>query len=152
MKSRPRPGATAEVTFVAEENHAIDFAEDGMPSVLSTLLIWFMEHSAREAMLPHLEPRESTVGMAVDIEHLAPTPTGNHVTCRAQVLRSEDNQFHFKLEAFDEYEDRLRPAQARGDRQVAPIQRVERKENNRCSPRFIVQPSRGSSPIPWRWK
>ena len=37
MKSRPRPGATAEVTFVAEEKHAIDFAEDGMPSVLSTL-------------------------------------------------------------------------------------------------------------------
>ena len=105
MKSRARPGATAEVTFVAEEKHAIDFAEDGMPSVLSTpWLIWLMEHSAREAMLPHLEPRESTVGMAVEIEHLAPTPTGNRVTCRAQVLRSEDNQFHFKLEAFDEHE------------------------------------------------
>ena len=55
-------------------------------------------------MLPHLEHRESTVGMAVEIEHLAPTPTGNRVTCRAQVLRSEDNQFHFKLEAFDEHE------------------------------------------------
>ena len=55
MKSRPRPGATAEVIFVAEEKHAIDFAEDGMPSVLSTpWLIWFIEHSAREAMLPHL--------------------------------------------------------------------------------------------------
>ena len=100
MKSRPRPGAAAEVTFIAEETHAIDFAEDGMPSVLSTpWLIWFMEHSAREAMLPHLEHRESTVGIAVEIEHLAPTPTGNRVTCRAQVLRSEDNHFHFKLEA-----------------------------------------------------
>jgi len=105
MKSRPRPGATAEVTFIAEKQHAIDFAEDGMPSVLSTpWLIWFMEHSAREAMLPHLEARESTVGMAVDIEHLAPTPTGSQVACRAQVLRSEENQFHFKLEAFDEHE------------------------------------------------
>ena len=38
MKSRPRPGAAAEVTFIAEETHAIDFAEDGMPSVLSTPL------------------------------------------------------------------------------------------------------------------
>ena len=105
MKSRPRPGASAEITFAAEEKHAIDFAEDGMPAVLSTpWLIWFMEHSARKAMLPHLEPTESTVGMVVDIEHLAPTPTGNSVTCRAQVLRSEANQFHFKLEAFDEHE------------------------------------------------
>ena len=84
MKSRPRPGATAEVIFVAEEKHAIDFAEDGMPSVLSTpWLIWCMEHSAREAMLPHLERRESTVGMAVEIAHLAPPPTGHPVPCRA---------------------------------------------------------------------
>ena len=76
-----------------------------MPAVLSTpWLIWFMEHSARKAMLPHLETTESTVGMVVDIEHLAPTPTGNSVTCRSQVLRSEVNQFHFKLEAFDEHE------------------------------------------------
>ena len=105
MKRSPRVGETGELSFVVTEQHAIDFADNQMPAVLSTpWLIWFMEHSAREAMLPHLERRESTVGMAVEIEHLAPTPTGNRVTCRAQVLRSEDNQFHFKLEAFDEHE------------------------------------------------
>ena len=105
MKSRPRIGETAEVQFVAEDKHAIDFATEGMPSVLSTpWLIWFMEHSARKAMLPYLEPTESTVGMTVDIDHLAATPTGNKVTCKAQVLRTEENKFHFKIEAFDEHE------------------------------------------------
>ena len=105
MKSRPRPGQAAKIRFVVEIKHIIDFAEEGMPAVLATpWLIWFMEHTAREAMLPHLEPTESTVGTLVDIEHLAPTPLGQAVNCRAQVLRSEGRQFLFKLEAFDERE------------------------------------------------
>ena len=105
MKSRPRPGQSAKIRFVVETKHIIDFAEEGMPAVLATpWLIWFMEHTAREAMLPHLEPTESTVGTLVDIEHLAPTPLGQAVNCRAQVLRSEGSQFLFKLEAFDERE------------------------------------------------
>jgi len=105
MKSRPRPGQAAESTFVVEARHAIDFANDGMPTVLATpWLIWFMEHTAREAMLPHLESNESTVGAVVEIEHLAPTPPGHAVRCRAQVLRSDGSQFLFKVEAFDEQE------------------------------------------------
>ena len=105
MKSRPRPGQDAKIRFVVEAKHIIDFAEEGMPAVLATpWLIWFMEHTAREAMLPHLAPTESTVGILVDIEHLAPTPLGQAVNCRAQVLRSEGSQFLFKLEAFDEQE------------------------------------------------
>ena len=105
MKSRPRPGQDAKIRFLVEAKHIIDFAEEGMPAVLATpWLIWFMEHTAREAMLPHLEPTESTVGILVDIEHLAPTPLGQAVNCRAQVLRSEGSQFLFKLEAFDEQE------------------------------------------------
>ena len=105
MKSRPRPGQSAKIRFVVEAKHIIDFAEEGMPAVLATpWLIWFMEHTAREAMLPHLEPTESTVGTLVDIEHLAPTPLGQAVNSRAQVLRSEGSQFLFKLEAFDERE------------------------------------------------
>ena len=55
MKSRPRPGQAAKIRFVVEAKHIIDFAEEGMPAVLATpWLIWFMEHTAREAMLPHL--------------------------------------------------------------------------------------------------
>ncbi len=105
MKSRPRPGQAAKIRFVVEAKHIIDFAEEGMPAVLATpWLIWFMEHTARQAMLPHLEPTESTVGTLVDIEHLAPTPLGQAVNCRAQVLQSEGSQFLFKLEAFDEQE------------------------------------------------
>lgn len=121
MKSLPKSGTLGEVHFVVEPRHAIDFAEGGMPAVLSTpWLIWYLEHAAREAVLPLLEPSESTVGMQVEVRHLAPTPVGNTVTCRARVLFAEGNEVSFQLEAHDERE-RI----ARGSHRLSVI-RVDR--------------------------
>ena len=61
MKGTPKVGTTGEQQFVVERRHAIDFAEGGMPAVLSTpWLIWFLEHAARAAVLPLL--RSGLVG------------------------------------------------------------------------------------------
>lgn len=105
MKSLPRVGTLGEARFAVEPRHAIDFADGGMPAVLSTpWLIWFLEHAARTAVLPLLEPGESTVGIEVQVRHLAPTPVGQTVTCRARVLFAERSEVSFQLEAFDERE------------------------------------------------
>jgi fluoroacetyl-CoA thioesterase len=105
MKVPPKIGTTAEKQFVVERLHAIDFADDRMPAVLSTpWLIWFLEHTAREAVLAWLDSDESTVGTSVEINHLAPTPVGQKVTCRARVVRVEDTRISFQLEARDEQE------------------------------------------------
>ena len=77
MKDKPKVGHIGELQFTIEEKHAIDFSGDDMPAILSTpWLIWFMEHSARETMLPLLDLEESTVGVVINIEHLAATPVG----------------------------------------------------------------------------
>ena len=69
MKSIPKTGTVGEERFVVAEQHLIDFATNGMPPILCTpWLIWFLEHAARNAMLPLLEPGESTVGVIVDVE------------------------------------------------------------------------------------
>lgn len=105
MKRKPRVGDLGELTFVVELAHAIDFADDDMPAVLSTpWLIWFMEHASREAMLPLLEPSESTVGVSVDVRHLAPTPLGQRVTCRSRVINVDGRIVTFQMEASDEVE------------------------------------------------
>ena len=94
-----------EQQFVVEPRHAIDFATGGMPAVLSTpWLIWFLEHAAREALLPSLEPGESTVGMEIEVRHLAATPVGQKVTCIARVIQTEGTVISFQLEARDEHE------------------------------------------------
>ena len=83
----------------------IDFADGGMPAVLCTpWLIWFLEHAARAAVLPLLEPGESTLGTEIQVRHLAPTPVGQTVTCRARVLFAETREVSFQLEAYDERE------------------------------------------------
>jgi fluoroacetyl-CoA thioesterase len=105
MKGFPKVGTLGEERFVVEPRHAIDFAVGGMPAVLSTpWLIWFLEHAARAAVLPVLEPGESTVGLEIQVRHLAPTPVGQTVTCRARVLFAARNEVSFQLEAHDEHE------------------------------------------------
>src|SRR5437899_3653171 len=103
MKGSPRVGMAGEIRFVVGPEHAIDFAEGGMPAVLSTpWLIWFLEHAAREAVLSLLEPGESTVGTEIELRHLSPTPLGQTVTCVARVLQVEGTRISFQLEASDE--------------------------------------------------
>ncbi|MGE3821442.1 MAG: thioesterase family protein [Isosphaeraceae bacterium] len=105
MRSGLKIGMTGERRFVVESAHAIDFAEGGMPAILSTpWLVWFLEHAAREAVLPFLEDGESTVGARVDVEHLAATPLGQAVTCLARVIHLEGGQITFQLEARDPWE------------------------------------------------
>lgn len=105
MKIQPKIGATSEKQFVVESAHTIDFADGQMPAVLCTpWLIWFLEHTARDAVLAYLDRGESTVGINIEVSHLAATPVGNTVTCLARIVRVEGRQVSFQLEARDEHE------------------------------------------------
>ena len=105
MKGVVKSGLIGEERFVVSEQHAIDFAHNGMPKILSTpWLVWFLEHAARNAMLPLLEPGESTVGVIVNVEHLAATPLGSEVVCRARVIYTDGPLITFQIEAHDEHE------------------------------------------------
>ena len=105
MRKGLKVGATGEQCFVVEPKHGIDFAGGGMPEILCTpWLVWFLEHAAREAVLPFLEDGESTVGAHVDVDHVAPTPIGQAVTCVARVVHLEGRLIAFKLEPRDESE------------------------------------------------
>lgn len=76
-----------------------------MPRILCTpWLVWFLEHAARNAVLPVLEPGQSTVGVVLHLEHLAPTPLGARVVCRARVIYSDGPLVSFQIEAHDEDE------------------------------------------------
>jgi fluoroacetyl-CoA thioesterase len=106
MKDVVKVGKIGEEQFVVSEQHLIDFAHDGMPRILCTpWLIWFLEHAARNAVLPLLEPGESTVGVVVNVEHTAATPLGAQVVCRARVIYADGPLISFQFEARDEHEN-----------------------------------------------
>jgi fluoroacetyl-CoA thioesterase len=105
MKSLPRIGATGEFRFTVEQRHCIDFATNGMPAVLSTPnLIGVLERTAREALLPIQEADERSVGVEIELRHLAPTPLGQQVTCIARVVHAEGTLVTFQVEARDPHE------------------------------------------------
>jgi predicted thioesterase len=105
MKSRPKVGATGELAFKIEPQHAIDFAAGGMPAVLSTPnLVGFLERTAREAMAGCLDDDERSVGTEIELRHLAPTPVGQTIHCTARVIHTEDCEVTFQISARDERE------------------------------------------------
>ena len=105
MRGIARTGTLGEEQFVVDEQHVIDFAHDGMPQILCTpWLIWFLEHAARNAVLPLLEVGESTVGAVISVEHMAATPVGAQVVCRARVIYADGPLISFQFEAHDEHE------------------------------------------------
>ncbi len=132
MKTPPKIGAIGELSFTVEAAHAIDFSSEGLPPVLSTpWLIWFLEHAAREALLPLQEPGESSVGTEIELQHLAPTPLGQPVRCVARVAHVDGPRVAFHLEAYD---PRELVAKGFHRRQVVSAERFRRAVAKKQSP------------------
>jgi len=105
VKSKPHIGATGETQLVVEQKHCIDFATDGMPAVLSTPnLIGLLERTARHSLEPFLEPNERSVGIEIELRHLAATPLGEHLTCTTRVISVQGALIGFQIEARDRHE------------------------------------------------
>ena len=105
MKSRPRIGETGELAMPTDMKHAVEFAGDGMPAVVSTPnIIQFLERTARQTLAPHLDADERSVGIEIDIRHLAPTPVGQTIHCTARVMAVDGSKISFQIEARDQHE------------------------------------------------
>ena len=131
MKVHPKIGTSGELSFVVEQKHCIDFATDGMPAVLSTpQLIGLLERAARQTLAPFLEPDERSVGVEIELRHLAATPLGASVTCTVRVISAEGAQVGFQIEARDQHELIARGLHKRAVIRVDSFaKRVQRKVN-----------------------
>ena len=77
-------------------------AEDSFPDVFATSrMILLMEVAASRLMKPGLDAGQLSVGVGVNIEHLAATPLGVEVKAAATFLGMEGKLYRFKVEAFD---------------------------------------------------
>jgi predicted thioesterase len=76
-----------------------------MPAVLSTpALVNWLEQTSRELLTSVLEPGERSVGVEIELRHLAPTPVGLAVTCLARVIQAEGRTVTLQVEARDQHE------------------------------------------------
>jgi len=99
-------GSTAEAAYVADDDDmASSFCiaeQDVFPQVFSTArMIALMETAGARALKPLLQAGQLSVGVTVNIKHLAATPNHTRVSARATFLGMEGKLYKFKVEAFD---------------------------------------------------
>jgi fluoroacetyl-CoA thioesterase len=100
-----QPGMSKEETYRVEEEYSAIHVGSGSVRVLATpWMIAFMERVARKFVGELLPAGFSSVGVRVDVQHLAPSPVGSQVTARAEVISVEGGKVNFHVEAWDEQE------------------------------------------------
>jgi len=98
-------GMTGEISkVVAENDTAAAFGSGGVLVFATPMMIGLMENAALNAVDPHLPDEHATVGIHLDVRHLAATPVGMKVTAKAELLEIKGKKLKFKIEAFDERE------------------------------------------------
>jgi fluoroacetyl-CoA thioesterase len=95
-------GMTAEKRMTVTPEMTIGHAVPGMPAVYGTpTMILHMEMAAGSAIQSSLPAGYISVGMMVNIRHLAATPVGRRVRAVARVVEIEARSVVFEVEAWD---------------------------------------------------
>ena len=76
--------------------------DDEFPEVWATSrMILLMEIAATRLMKSIVEPGHMSVGVGIDIQHMAATPVNSKVRARATFTGREEKLYKFTVEAFD---------------------------------------------------
>ena len=96
------PGMARQETFLVEEQHTAYHIGSGDEKVLGTpWMISFMERVSNRLIAEHLPANLMSVGVHVDVKHLAATPMKASVQVRAKVLEVVKNRIKLSIEAWD---------------------------------------------------
>ena len=100
MKSELKPGLTRSQTYeTTVQMRATQLTAD----VFSTpAMIGLMEGTCVRLTAPYLDEGENTVGMHVDVYHLAPTKIGQSVTVTAEILEIDGNKIRYAVSAIND--------------------------------------------------
>jgi len=98
-------GMMFERTWTVTEAEAADRHGNPFVHVLTTpVVIEWMEEAATAGVQSHLSDGQGTVGSAIMMRHLAPTPIGLVVKVVARLTQIDGRRLTFRIEAFDKVE------------------------------------------------
>ena len=103
--SRITPGLTGTAEIVVGPEHTAPFVGSGRIAVLATPVMINVIEAASLAAVEHLLPAgHQSLGIHLDVSHVAATPVGLRVTATAEVIGVEGRTIKFHVEAHDEVE------------------------------------------------
>lgn len=100
-----QPGITGTSrTSVHKGNTAIHMGSGELEVFATPAMTALMEEAAVGCVKAYLGPGETSVGVRLDISHIAATPVGMDVRAEATLEAVEGRKLLFRVEAFDETE------------------------------------------------
>jgi fluoroacetyl-CoA thioesterase len=98
-----RAGLSGTAELVVGEEHTAAGIGSGRIRVLGTpVMINLMEAAALDAVERLLPEGHQSLGIELEVSHVAATPVGMRVQATAEVARVEGNRIDFSIEAHDE--------------------------------------------------
>ncbi len=96
-------GMKGEVsTLVEKEDTALEVGSGSLLVYATPCMVALMEGAACEAIAPALPEGKTSVGIALNITHMAATPVGMDVRAEAEVTEVDGNTITFQVIACDE--------------------------------------------------
>ena len=96
-------GLKGEVSsFVEREDTAAEVGSGSLLVYATPCMVALMEGAACEAISQEIPEDKTSVGISLDIAHLAATPVGMDVRAEAEVAAIDGNIITFQVTAFDE--------------------------------------------------
>ncbi len=89
-------------TAVDETNSAAAVRSGSLPVFATPSMIALMEQTAADHVEPFIENGYTTVGISVNIKHLAATPIGMVVNCESTLIAIDGKKLTFSLKVYDE--------------------------------------------------
>ncbi len=105
-RSEPELHSIASARMIVSESDlasavGLEPGDDFPPVFATARMVALMELAAARLLRPHLQEGESSVGVAVNVTHTAPTPVGATVTATARFIGREGKLFVFEVSVSD---------------------------------------------------
>ena len=125
------PGLKGEIELKVEQEHTAKHLGSGSVLVLATPQMVLLMEMASVHAVDHLLPEgQRTVGVALDVQHLAATPMGMTVIVRSELLEVDGRKLRFRVEAWDEQE---KVGEGFHNRAIIDVQRFGQKVQEKAA-------------------
>ncbi len=105
MEEKFKEGMSHEITVETTTEHSARKFFPNLPDVFATpYLGGYMERASAELIDRQLDEGWQSVGISMNLQHLAPTPLGMKVKIVTKISKVEGRKLTFDVEAFDELE------------------------------------------------
>jgi len=105
MDGKFSEGMSHEITIETTKDHSARKFFPNLPDVFATpYLGGYMERASAELIDQQLKEGWQSVGISMNLQHLAPTPLGMKVKIVTKVAKVDGRKLTFEIEAFDELE------------------------------------------------